>query len=531
MINYAGERDENMINYNFLIETNDERTIYSNAVFTSGDLQAYRMNFTFKENGKTMDIDGFNLIVKAKRSDGAVYSDMGITDGQKAYFDVKNSMISLQGEISFEIALAKDDSTYVTTKEIFANVREGYGEANITSEDKTPVLSSILGIASDAKAYAKEAEEAAEGAKAYADSLHSETISYANNNFANAFKGSASGAVVSIDDIGPIEHDVGVKVSSKNLWDNNSTTKGVGTWTTTQTGASFIRNEGYTGGSYIYSPMVFIKKGTTITFSCSKSGGGSLFLYKDKIYGKKLKSTSDGLLSYTATEDTSVLPAIVINSVDNEVVITDIQFEIGTVATAYTPYVDVSTAILSVQGKNLLKYPYHSKTHTTNGITFTDNGDGTVTVDGTATDDAIFYCAASSLYLPKGTYTISGAANDGETYMNVSNSSVILGERTINWQGGRFALHIVVAAGKTVENELIKPQIEVGSIATSYEPYKSASYPVEADGSTEGVKSIYPNMTITTDTEGVVVDCEYNRDSNKALEKITNAIISLGGNI
>lgn len=42
------------------------------------------------------------------------------------------------------------------------------------------------------------------------------------------------------------------------------------------------------------------------------------------------------------------------------------------------------------RGKNLLPYPFEESTKTENGITFTDNGDGTITVNGTATAGVFF---------------------------------------------------------------------------------------------------------------------------------------------
>lgn len=42
-------------------------------------------------------------------------------------------------------------------------------------------------------------------------------------------------------------------------------------------------------------------------------------------------------------------------------------------------------------GKNLLTYPYSQKSKTSNGITFRDNGDGSVTMNGTATAIAFYY--------------------------------------------------------------------------------------------------------------------------------------------
>ena len=60
-----------------------------------------------------------------------------------------------------------------------------------------------------------------------------------------------------------------------------------------------------------------------------------------------------------------------------------------------------------------------------------------------------------------------------------------------------------------------------------YEPYKE---PIEyAQG--EDIKSIAPCTTIMTDTEGAVVEVEYNRDLNKAFAELYQAIISLGGNV
>ena len=88
-------------------------------------------------------------------------------------------------------------------------------------------------------------------------------------------------------------------------------------------------------------------------------------------------------------------------------------------------------------------------------------------------------------------------------------------------------------------------QIEEGTTATDYAPYVdinavkvtvsdgdivSKQYEVNADGTVDGVTSIYPNMTLSTDTQGAVIDCTYNRDINKAFAELQQAILSLGGN-
>ena len=93
--------------------------------------------------------------------------------------------------------------------------------------------------------------------------------------------------------------------------------------------------------------------------------------------------------------------------------------------------------------------------------------------------------------------------------------------------------------------------IEEGEVATEYTPYvqDAPSTPIEIsdengrfeevypqeDGILENVVSSYPSMNIKAKQEGVVVDVSYNRDINKAFmeleEKMTQAIISLGGNV
>ena len=95
--------------------------------------------------------------------------------------------------------------------------------------------------------------------------------------------------------------------------------------------------------------------------------------------------------------------------------------------------------------------------------------------------------------------------------------------------------------------------VEEGTTATAYTPYVKdvttatvkqygadtnaviETHTINADGTVEGVTSVYPTTTLMTDTQGVVLDCEYNRDINKAFAELqtamTNAIISLGGNV
>ena len=50
----------------------------------------------------------------------------------------------------------------------------------------------------------------------------------------------------------------------------------------------------------------------------------------------------------------------------------------------------VKSVKAQLANKNLLPYPYAETTKTQNGITFTDNGDGSITISGKAEKDAYF---------------------------------------------------------------------------------------------------------------------------------------------
>ena len=207
----------------------------------------------------------------------------------------------------------------------------------------------------------------------------------------------------------------------------------------------------------------------------------------------------------------------------------------------YTPYIsDLSTVTVTRCRKNLIPYPYYDTTKTQNGITFTVNSDGSVTVSGTATAQAYFRLQ-QSFSLKKGQYFFSGCpkGGTGTTYsLYLSTSDYVFYKAdigngiSINSEDDKtVSIVINIAKDTTVENLVFKPQLELGSTATAYEPYTAAEYTPAADGTVSGVKSLYPTTTLMTDTEGAIIDAKYNRDINKAFAEMQQAILSIGGNV
>lgn len=156
------------------------------------------------------------------------------------------------------------------------------------------------------------------------------------------------------------------------------------------------------------------------------------------------------------------------------------------------------------QSKNLLKFPYYDGSKTSNGITFTDNGDGTVTANGTATATANFYIQGTSTNIPlgTGTYWLSGCPEGGSEltyYLNAANKNDTGSGIAITPNGTLpYACTIIIKTGTTVENLVFKPQLEKGTSATEYEVFSRKDLGVKGKNLLE-----YPYRQTTKTVNGV----------------------------
>lgn len=126
----------------------------------------------------------------------------------------------------------------------------------------------------------------------------------------------------------------------------------------------------------------------------------------------------------------------------------------------------------STTGKNLC--PCIAKSTTIYGITVTVNDDGTIKLNGTATDN-VWFSISGNFTLPSGTYAVQLLPD------NWDNS---YGYLIWNGTGGQFKniittlneetscnLSATLYKGATLNNVVLKPQVEIGSVWTEYEPY------------------------------------------------------------
>ena len=151
-----------------------------------------------------------------------------------------------------------------------------------------------------------------------------------------------------------------------------------------------------------------------------------------------------------------------------------VMLEKGTTATDYVPYGYLSSykKLLKVSDVcQLLDKSKYSATTTINGVTFTNNGDGTITVNGTATARTVLIFNAQNLKISKGNKVCLNEAlnieaynkfwfeiqmfytDEDSRYISDVYNNVLVADKDVN----KIVGYIVVGAGETV-NGTLTPQ-------------------------------------------------------------------------
>lgn len=359
---------------------------------------------------------------------------------------------------------------------------------------------------------------------------------YADTTFANALKGSASGEAVLLDDVSPVEHDVGVKVRSKNLLQLHdagySVTKGGVTFTWLDDGRVQVNGTATEDVEVHVNKVKYTLKGGVKYFisGCPSGGSKSTYYLHYRGYDQDFGSgrVVGGQSDFTNDVDIMVKSGVTVNNL-----IFSPMLELGATGTAFAPHIeDLSAVKVSQYGKNLC-----------DRTKFKPFGSGTITL----IDNGLIYTGSYYMTLDVSFVQIGVPYRVSWKYKTSDSITPIY---RILYEDGSYSSTLANGNGftptKAVKSILIYPemtgtiytttftdiQIEIGNAPTEYEPYTApVEYPVNSDGSVDGVRSAYPSMTMLADTAGAVVECNYNRDLNKAFEKITQAIISIGGNV
>lgn len=264
-----------------------------------------------------------------------------------------------------------------------------------------------------------------------------------------------------------------------------------------------------------YTWTTFVRKSTHIPTGqyvlswTSSIPGGDIspvirFKENNKIYWLEAKGRSK---SFTLTQPETTIDFYAKNydfagSQGVTSTVNQLMLELGTTATEYEPYTEKYVGDKTLvsdntykykipivnSGKNLLSYPYNFTTRTENGLTFTDNGDGSITINGTATIQTGFMFRNQIIdAIDKAkAYVLSGGEDgnvvlridfyNGTTWKNLvdtgNDGKAIIDFTKMNFDYTRVSVALVVKANTVCDNITIKPQLELGETATEYEPYR-----------------------------------------------------------
>lgn len=377
-----------------------------------------------------------------------------------------------------------------------------------------------------------------------------------------------SGATIKVTDVNAVEHSVGCNVSSKNLLDvsnimGTSVTAYGGTLTCGADGG--ITGSGTPTNSVAFSERNGLDKHflPSATYVLSSSGEHTNIVCS--VYLRNSSGSSIVSFGVNGSGKSTVINCadypeysymiIEIKRGNNNVEMSGtayFQLELGSTATAYTPYVsDFSSVNVTRYGKNLFEFKqgnvangsivegldngaichgvvYDNKQHNSwgNGW-YTFGNKATVTLK--AGDVVTISCDYTVLELAEGRSMDDFNRNYNTKKVNIhlyhssdgtknltgtaQNQPTILGEPTrlyitytVKADGEHYPIFTLNSNKVKVENI----QIEVGSKSTSFEEFKGKqTAAATADGTVEGLTTVSPNMTLLSDNAGVVINAEY----------------------
>lgn len=312
-----------------------------------------------------------------------------------------------------------------------------------------------------------------------------------------------SGEIIRADYVAPFEK-IKIKTSSKNLipypYSAAKIENGI-TFTDNGDGSVSVKGTATANAFFYFVQNMPIKAGTYYV-SGTSADADIRGIYLDSDGSNKY--FNKGVITFPI--DTKISLYVVVLSGQNVDYTVSPQLEKGEKATPYTPYINInnSTSVIKAYGKNLIPYPYYyNNNRTINGVDFTINEDRSVTVKGTATENAYFYLQVG--------YDYGASMNSALTGANsATNGAYTVSKRMMYWNK---ELAIVVYKGDTAD-ETLYPQLEVGTTATAYEPYKEATiYPAAANIELE----IPPRCNTTTliASTGLSMDISYTNNNPK----------------
>lgn len=388
--------------------------------------------------------------------------------------------------------------------------------------------------------------------------------------------GKVSDTAIAVNDVSPIEHNVGVQLKSKNLFNAFETANSGGgnafdTFEQSE-GCVTVTSDNSTVGSISFNLLnKYLQKGNYILsfdIECENSVTTSgncdcIYIWHNDVFKTARSLKNDGqngsiVYKFTLTETTYVkiswyksVMDYVTNNTIYKAILSNIQLELGTTATPYTPYIEELGGIeVSRYGKNLFDIDTVLPSFINNygdvgkwikqsdGSYFKENvgtGYGDIWFENKANykgQIAISMASKHTITEVGGLgLTLEVAYTDGtkktaiytpmlsetysvKTFVTDANKTVFRITQSYHSGKGMYVKDIMIAYGSDI----------------TYEPYiEPTTYQSTADGTVEGVTSISPNMTLLTNNNGVVINMNYYKDPDIVISNLMQNVALSGG--
>lgn len=403
---------------------------------------------------------------------------------------------------------------------------------------------------SDASAHYDPNSSQAQSGTAVAEALEIEK-KRADNTYSNALKGSKSGSAILIDDVSPITRDMSVKLSSDTVTDFTAVKvsrcgKNLFNKDMEFNSSNSVSSE--EGATFQHTYFIQLQPNTTYyctVFNPNKNYGIMLLSSRPAVnastnYAIAISHANDEGLTQWGTKKaltTSGTGKLYLGAfvgpdkISECIQLCNLQIELGNVGTDYEPYIAPTE--------------------------FTPNADGTV--DGITSLYPNTTLSVNADYIPLHTKPADWETHYTDYYeyhsdtgkysklsMQTENTkSIMQSPSGVNYIAGIYAIESVVKDDPTdglasiyfAEYTGVAPMVsnvdadafQVGQYV--YFEFTDDSSKITGSISTLVIPEFVADMYYSEYKGDIIIDCEYNRDINKAFAELQQAIISLGGNI
>jgi hypothetical protein len=511
------------------------------------------VTFDCPRNWDGRDMSKMAVYVNYMRSDGYADKypvDNVRADGEVMHFDwtISRNVTEVPGAIGFLVCVMKTDSegneerhwnSELCNECHISQGMETEEHPALQYPDEVTQLLLRMATVEQINVQAEEMQTLYDNTVAVAEAAEEtknqalDASNYIKNAYAPAIKGNVSGEVIRVDDVSPIEHDVKCWVHGTNLCDisvlsiQDAVDPGVYISAVGTDYLDITSSPTYDGNGHVHTSVKLkelcpqMRAGKQYILSgISDAWNKCIYLRALDFFwqfGHPLTVTQEmldctvgfyGYAPYRGQE-----PGVCR--------ISNLQVEEGSIATEYESYIDPTTANVTHCGKNLLRL---MDGYSAYGVTINVDENDIVAITGTSTQGVNMHIGKAFI---KAGYKYKPVIELYSGKADLKYWDEAIGIQThpdadgyvSSTRDGELTVFIYAAEAGAVFNGRFKVMLLLvdDDLDETYEKYSLSTVIPSSDG-TCTVTSKSPTMTLFTDTPGVTIEAEYNRDTTKMFE-------------